>query len=101
MRKFTRLAADAMQWRQFFEWRRWFAWHPVRVSPTRAVWLKVVERRFDTRDRSTWRDGNPIRYEYRVPAAGVVGPQRVQAEERTHTDQHPRAFHPRAPSRTG
>ena len=74
-----------MQWRQFFEWCSWFAWHPVRVSPTRLVWLKVIERRLDTRDRSTWRDGNPIRYEYRLPAAGV-GHQRAQEDERTYTD---------------
>ena len=73
-----------MQWRQFFVWGSWFAWHPVRVSRTRLVWLKAIERRLDTRDRSTWRDGNSVRYEYRLPAAGV-GAQRAQEDERTNT----------------
>lgn len=85
LHKFARLASDAMQWRQFFEWRSWFAWHPVRVSPTRVVWLKVIERRLDTRDRLTWRDGNSIRYEYRLPAADVAH-QRAHEDDRTNTD---------------
>ena len=86
MHKVTRLAADPMQWRQYFEWCSWFAWHPVRVSPTRVVWLKVIERRLDTRDRLTWRDGTSIRYEYRLPAAGVSHQRAREDDDRTNTD---------------
>lgn len=27
------------------DWHDWFAWHPVRISPTKKVWMERVERR--------------------------------------------------------
>ena len=41
-------------------WHRWFAWHPVTLRNGHFVWLRFVERKWDTGDAT----GEP-RWRYR------------------------------------
>lgn len=61
-------AANRAQWIWECEWRDWFAWYPVRVSATKKVWLRSVQRRLPVqhrREQPQWYNWDIRDFEYR------------------------------------